>query len=125
MVHLQKLHKKYGDKGLVILGLNWADDKKIALEFLRENSATFPTILDSSQAARDIVWRGYKASGVPVSYIIDREGKIADAWSGYETGHKRALNVLERLGLIRTAAANEPARQFATEADEPNGMERR
>ena len=109
MVHLQKLHEKYSDKGLVILGLNWADDKKIALEFLRENSATFPTILDSSQAARDTVWQGYKASGVPVNYIIDREGRIADAWSGYQKGHKRALNVLERLGLTSTTAANEPA----------------
>ncbi len=99
MVHLQKLHEKYSDKGLMILGFNCSDDKQIALDFLRENSATFPTILDSSQAAQDIVWHGYKASGVPVNYIIDREGEIADAWSGYEKGHKRALRVLEKLGV--------------------------
>ena len=48
MRHLQKLHEKYSGKNLVILGFNCSDDKKIALEFLGENGATFPTILDSS-----------------------------------------------------------------------------
>jgi hypothetical protein len=48
MRHLQTLHTKYSSKGLVILGFNCADDKKIAVEFLGENGATFPTILDSS-----------------------------------------------------------------------------
>ena len=124
MVHLQKLHEKYSDKGLVILGANFADDKQIALDFLRENSATFPTILDSSQTANKVGF-DYRASGVPLNYIMDRKGKIADAWYGYEKGHKRALDVLERLGLIRTAAANEAARQSATGADGPNRMGRR
>lgn len=100
MVHLQKLHEKYNDKGLVILGLNRADDKQIALDFLRENSATFPTIIDSSEAARKTGSQDYRASGVPLNYIIDQKGKIADAWYGYEKGHKRALRVLEKLGVI-------------------------
>ena len=51
MRHLQTLFEKYKDKGLVILGFNCSDDRQIALDFMRENSATFPTILDSSDAA--------------------------------------------------------------------------
>ena len=98
MVHLQKLHEKYGQKGLVILGGNFADEKQIALDFLRENSATFPTILDSSQTANKVSFH-YRASGVPLNYIIDQKGKIADAWYGYEKGHRRALQVLETLGV--------------------------
>ena len=43
MCHLQILHEKYKDKGLVILGFDFSDDKQIALDFLRENSATFPS----------------------------------------------------------------------------------
>ena len=99
MCHLQTLHEMYGDKGLVILGFNSSDDKKIAMEFLRENSATFPTILDSSDAARRVGFSDYRASGVPLNYIIDRQGKIVDAWYGYEEGHKRALAALEKAGL--------------------------
>ncbi len=99
MRHLQKLHEKYNGKDLVILGLNSSDDKKIALEFLSENSATFPTILDSSDAAVKVSWRDYKGSGVPLNYIIDKEGKVVEAWYGYEEGHSRALAALKKAGL--------------------------
>ncbi len=99
MCHLQELHEKYTDKGLIILGFNGSDDKQIALEFLKENSATFPNILDSSDAAKRVAFEGYKMSGVPLNYIIDREGKVVDAWYGYEKGHKRAIAAMEKLGL--------------------------
>jgi peroxiredoxin len=99
MRHLQKLHEKYSGKGLVILGFNCSDDKKIALEFLGENGATFPTILDSSDAATKVGFRDYKMSGVPLNYIIDKEGKVVDAWYGYQEGHPRALAALKKAGL--------------------------
>ena len=76
MRHLQKLHEKYSSKNLVILGFNCSDDRKIALEFLGENGAAFPTILDSSEAAVKVGFRDYKGSGVPLNYIIDPQGKI-------------------------------------------------
>ena len=99
MRHLQTHYEKYKDKGMVILGFNCADDKQIALDFMRDNSATFPNVLDSSDAAVKVGFRSYKMSGVPLNYIIDKEGKIVDAWYGYEEGHKRALSALEKAGL--------------------------
>jgi hypothetical protein len=36
---------------------------------------------------------------VPLNYVIDREGKVVDAWYGYEKGHKRALAALEKAGF--------------------------
>jgi peroxiredoxin len=99
MVHLQSLYEKCRKKGLVVLGFNSSDDRRIALEMLRENSVTFPNILDASDSAVKTAWQEYRSSGVPLNYIIDREGKIADAWYGYEKGHKRALTILQKLGL--------------------------
>jgi glutathione peroxidase-family protein len=101
MRHLQEFYKKYKDQDLVILGLNCSDDKRIALDFMRENSATFPNILDSSDSAKKIAWSGYKQTAVPTSYIIDREGKVFDAFCGYEKGHKRITEILEKIGLKR------------------------
>ena len=83
----------------MILGFNCSDDKKIAIEFLRENGATFPMVLDSSEAAVQIGFRGYRMPGVPVNYVIDHEGKIAGAVYGYERGHERMLAVLKKVGL--------------------------
>ncbi len=98
MVHLQELHEKYRDTGLAILGFNCSDDRQIALDFLKENGATFPNVLDPSDAANKISW-DYRASGVPLNYMIDRAGKVAQAWYGYEEGHKRAVGLLEKLGV--------------------------
>ncbi len=99
MCHLQELYEKYIDRDVVILGFNSSDDRKIALEFLQDNSATFPNILDTSRTAMKVTYDDYKASGVPINYIIDREGMIVDAWYGYEEGHKRAIAALEKAGM--------------------------
>ena len=99
MCHLQELYEKYKDKDVVILGLNCSDDKKIALDFMQENSATFPSVLDSSHAAGKVYFNDYRVKGVPTNYIIDREGKIVDSWLGYEEGHKQAIEALEKLGV--------------------------
>ena len=99
MCHLQKLYEKYKEKDMVILGINCADDRKIALDFLRDNSATFPNILDTSFSTIKLIYDDYKKNGDPLNYIIDREGKIVDAWYGYEEGHKRAIATLEKAGM--------------------------
>ncbi len=102
MRHLQEQYLNYREKGLVVLGINCSDDKTIALEFLKENSATFPNILDTSQAAIKTSLEDYQTLGgmsaVPLSYIIDREGKIVAGWYG-EHDEGKVHEVLEKLGL--------------------------
>jgi peroxiredoxin len=95
---LQSLYVKFRDKGLVILGFNYTDDKQIALDFLRENSVEFPTVIDYTLGAVSTNI-DYKGNSMPLNYIIDREGKIVDGWYGYQEGHKRALEALEKLGI--------------------------
>ena len=96
MRHLQSLYKKYSEEDLVILGFNSADNKEIALEFLRENGATFTNIIDSSVSAMRTYFDDYKCTGVPLNYIIDRQGKIVKGWYGE---YERAAKILEKLGI--------------------------
>ena len=81
------------------MGFNFVDDKQIALDFLRKNTAQFPNILDTSEEAIKTGFFTYGATSAPVNYVLDREGKIVDAWLGYEKGHKRAIAALEKAGL--------------------------
>ena len=86
---------------MAILGLNTADAQDMAVEFLEENGATFPTILDSSPAAREALAK-YETLGmraVPLTYVVDREGNVAGAWYGYEEGHPKGKRILQRLGV--------------------------
>ena len=96
MRHLQTLHKKYCDKGLVILGVNPADDRQIGLDILRRNSVTFPNVLDASKVATRIFYREYRMGGVPLNYVDDHEGNVAAAWYG---NYKRAIDEIAKLGI--------------------------
>jgi peroxiredoxin len=86
--------------------LNCADDREIAKAFLEKHNATYPNILDTSRDATNLVFDKLQqgAGAVPLSYIVDREGKIADGWYGFGGNHKRGLKVLEELG-IETASS--------------------
>lgn len=87
MRHLQELHAKYAGKGLVVLGINSADERAIARQLLKENGVQFPNILDTSMDAWRAIaqyetFRGWSA--VPMTYLIDRDGKVMDAWYGFD-----------------------------------------
>jgi len=103
MPDLSKLYRKYKDRGLLVLGFNFADEKKIALDFLKDNSADFPNIIDASEPAQKVFSEDYQKlkgmSAVPLNYIIDREGKVADAWYGHDMETEPWIEVLKKLGI--------------------------
>jgi peroxiredoxin/outer membrane lipoprotein-sorting protein len=98
---LQQLHQDYRSKGLVILGFNCTDDRRIARAFLRENSVTFPCVLDSSENAARVIRVGYgnRTRTVPLNYIIDPQGNVVDGWFGNEQDPERVLAALQKAGL--------------------------
>jgi hypothetical protein len=96
MCHLQELYAKYKNKGLVVLGLDPADDKKIGLGLLRENGVTFPNIIEDSKAANRVANQDYPLAAWPTSYIIGRDGKVVDVWIGYDEGEPRAMAALQK-----------------------------
>jgi len=98
-VHLQKLHETLSDKGLVVVGFDCWDDATIAKDLLAKHEVTFPSVLDSSMPATVTAMMTYKMNGVPLTYIIDREGKIARAFYGYEPSDTRGLETLRELGI--------------------------
>jgi peroxiredoxin len=98
---LQQLHQDYGDKGLAILGFNCTDNRRIARPFLRANSVTFPTVLDASESAVRLMRLDYgnKAGFLPLNYVINRQGRVVDAWFGREQDPERVLAALGKAGL--------------------------
>jgi hypothetical protein len=66
---------------------------------LKENQVTFPNLLDSSLPARQVMARHEtlsSLSAVPFTYVIDRDGKINEAWYGHEPARtEKAFKKLE------------------------------
>jgi peroxiredoxin len=98
--HVQLLFGPPHDDSVAVLGFNSGDNARIAKAFLDESDITFPTVLESSPSARDVLEAyGNKADRVPLTYIIDRTGRCVDAWFGCEPVHPRAAVALEEAGL--------------------------
>jgi hypothetical protein len=122
MCHLQELHAKYSSKGLVVLGFNASDDKKIALEMLRENGVTFANIIDSSNAATKVCFQDYQrgsSTAVPMSYVIGRDGKIVDGWYGYHDGEPKAIAAFKKVGGELAESVRADIQAQAAKAAEP------
>jgi peroxiredoxin len=99
MVHLQRVHEAFAGKGLVVLGYNCSDDAAIARDLMKKQGVNYPTILDGSEQATHTFFQRYWGSGVPLNYVIDREGRVAAAWYGYQEKDPRRDEVFAKLGL--------------------------
>ena len=102
---LDRLHERHGANGLVVVGVNFADDPSSARRYLDAERIGFPNAADTSAAVQELYYRRYQTlkgqSAVPLNYIIDREGRVADAWYGYEKGSVAGRAALKRLGVVR------------------------
>ncbi len=98
MRHLQRFHRRYEEKGLVLLGFNGSDRRDLAKKFFFDHGVNFPSVLDTSEGAAKVL-EAYKCTAIPLNCIIDREGKVVDAWHGYIEGHERAKRALRKLGI--------------------------
>ena len=103
--YLSELCRRYVGRDLVIIGFNSTDDAALAAEHARKRAFKFPVIIDPSPAGQAVSFEKYQTvkgmSAVPLNYIIDREGRVVDAWYGYRSGDDRGLRNLRRLGVAR------------------------
>ena len=70
---LEKVWQRYKDKGALVLGLDLQDLSENALDFVKQYGLTYPSLRDGTDASK----RDLEATGVPETFIIDRQGRIA------------------------------------------------
>jgi len=76
---MQKMHQKYEGMGLKVIAVNLDKDKALAEKFLKKNPGTFTIKFDP---AGDLAEQ-YQLIGMPMTYIIDRQGIIRYRHIGY------------------------------------------
>ncbi len=91
---MNEMQAKYGDDGLVIIGVNVDAEKSEAKSFLRDYPADFTVIYDSDG---DLA-RQHDVIAMPSSYIFDRNGKQVARHLGFKV---RMQNEYEAL-LVET-----------------------
>ena len=68
---LDELYQRYERVGFNLLGVNIDDDSRKAMKMIEELGVNFPVLFDS----RKEVSKLYEVEAMPVTVLIDREGK--------------------------------------------------
>jgi cytochrome c biogenesis protein CcmG/thiol:disulfide interchange protein DsbE len=72
MPDLEAAQQRYKAQGLDIVGMNVNETREVAQAFVDELGVTFPIVLDDKAQTTG----SFGVSGLPVSFLIDREGVI-------------------------------------------------
>jgi len=91
---LQQDFSRYRSQGLRVYGVEVADDPLEALRFARGTHVTFPLLLDPAKS----VARLYDVDNLPMTVLIDRDGKIRQVVREFnETGRRACEDELRTL----------------------------
>lgn len=77
---LNSMHDKYGDDGLIIVGVNLDMERADADRFLEEYPAAFSIVYDENQQLA----RQYEVVAMPSSYVIGRDGQVRAKHMGFK-----------------------------------------
>jgi peroxiredoxin len=81
---LDELYTRYQRVGFTLLGVNIDDDSGKAMNMAGELGVNFPVLFD----ARKEVSKLYEVDAMPVTVIIDRDGKVRFIHQGYKPGYE-------------------------------------
>lgn len=115
--HLETFWKEHRDEGVELLAINIDSyDMRAAIEpFLDENNIDVPVALEDEEQLT-----GYDYRAIPALYVIDREGMIAEARTGYDPELEDKLSG-KLLSIARGAPT--PGRELFTVEVAPSGFE--
>jgi thiol-disulfide isomerase/thioredoxin len=88
---LEKLYKKYGAEGLVVVGVSVDEELANLQGLLKQVKVSFPVVHDASK----VVAGRYKPPRMPSSYVVDRKGIVRYVHGGFrkEDGAKLETEV--------------------------------
>lgn len=76
---LEAAYQEHQEEGLVVLGVSVEDPARAVESFVAEMDMTYPVVLDQNGK----VMRAYRAPGLPMSVVLDREGVIQARHVGF------------------------------------------
>ena len=72
MPSMEVLYQHFKDQGLEMLAINGGEDPAMVEKFINDNHYTFPVLSDR----RNRISTLYGVTGIPTTFIIDRQGMI-------------------------------------------------
>ncbi len=102
---LNRLHRRYRDKGFTVLGIALDDDARIVRAFVRRLGVQFPILHDPTQRTA----KAYKVFAYPTSFLIDRAGIVRAIYLGEQDWNGPAITAAVE-SLLTSPADTPPAK---------------
>ncbi len=108
MPHIERVYNAVKDKNVAVLAVCVWDDKAPYTKWVPANQSKYTYSFAFDPAGTDgpnsIATKIFNVNGIPTTYIIGPDGKVADAIVGYEDGDTRVEDALKKLGVSISAA---------------------
>jgi thiol-disulfide isomerase/thioredoxin len=88
MPEVERLHRKYGRRGLEVVGVNIEGRTPGALSYLDQGGYSFLVLFDSGNGESEVA-RRYQVSSIPRTFLINGDGNIV--FSGHPNGLSESL----------------------------------
>ena len=111
MPTLEQLHRSRGDDGLAVLAVSVDSRRDPVAPFVEEHDLTLPVFWDH----RGEVGEAYRATSIPVSYLIDPSGLIVGMARGARDWAATGA-LFDALGEARPAAPDAPSHYAALDS---------
>lgn len=95
---LNEMQRKYGERGLVVIGVNVDATRHAAEQFLRDVPSKFQIVYDPSGALA----AEYQVPGMPSSFLFGPDGKLVSSHIGFQQSAREAREA-ELQQLLPTA----------------------
>ncbi|HEY1269889.1 MAG TPA: TlpA disulfide reductase family protein [Candidatus Binatia bacterium] len=115
MPMMEALHREFKDQGLAVIAVNFEEDKQSVRSFFDELGLTFHALLDPDGKVSE----RYNAISLPLTYIIDRNGRFVAMAIGIRPWDGAEAKALIRDLLDRKAAPQ--AKSAAVDLADPRG----
>ncbi|GJQ30091.1 MAG: hypothetical protein HBSAPP03_19750 [Phycisphaerae bacterium] len=88
MPAIEAVHKKYADRGVVVLGMNTENDPDAdPAGFMKRNNFTYGLVLNAEK-----ITKAYKVLGYPQLYVVGPDGTIVGVEQGYSPDLEEKLS---------------------------------
>jgi len=86
--HLIQLYKAYREMGFEMIGISLdKGDTEVVRNFAKSMDIPYPIVVATEEVARD-----YRVTSIPTTFYIDKEGKVREKVSGFNSTIAQQMN---------------------------------
>ncbi len=121
MPSMERLYQEFKGEGLEVVAINFMEREKPITSFLKENGFTFPVLLDK----KGEIARSYGVHGLPVTFLIARNGNLLAKSMGYKDWYKPDIRQLISTLLKDDSTLRQPVMAEVKAVEYGNDSQRR